>query len=326
MRAVCFRVMGRIVALLSIALNIFLLGMACRRTEPQPGDSPERAVAPPLTESNQTPRTPSLPTNAGAISIRVTDQFHWSRMESTNFSEYIANLRSIGCPPDTIRDLIGAEIDRLFAPRLARLATEAVEHKYWQGHQPLKGVLRRKLDLLQAEKRRLLLTLLGDERTPPSEWLPSTIEELADQAQFAFLHPDKQGLVRGIVQKYERLLHWPERPHATVRSDPETMRQREERRQDLARVLTPEELHEFDLRDSNTAESVRSQFGMLDLTEEQYRQLFALRRAYENEHGPVADYSDPEKVSRRTEARRELERAYQRVIGGADERRADLGG
>src|SRR5262245_55092968 len=33
-------------------------------------------------------------------------EFHWSQIESPDYREYISNLRAIGCPEATIRDII----------------------------------------------------------------------------------------------------------------------------------------------------------------------------------------------------------------------------
>ncbi len=38
--------------------------------------------------------------------------FHWSQVESTNYVDYIANLRRIGCPAATVRDIIRADLDQ----------------------------------------------------------------------------------------------------------------------------------------------------------------------------------------------------------------------
>lgn len=81
------------------------------------------------------------------------------------------------------------------------------------------------------------------------------------------------------------------------------------------RVLTPDEFKELSLRDSNTADSVRNRFGSADITEAEYRKMFDLRKAYEDAQGAVADYSDPEKMRQRSEARRQLEEAYKTAIG-----------
>src|SRR4051794_20722355 len=36
--------------------------------------------------------------------------FHWSQIESDDYSHFIANLRGIGCPEQTLRSIIEAEI------------------------------------------------------------------------------------------------------------------------------------------------------------------------------------------------------------------------
>ena len=45
------------------------------------------------------------------------NQFSWSQLESTNYHAYITNLRRVGCPEQTIRDIITADIDGVYAGR-----------------------------------------------------------------------------------------------------------------------------------------------------------------------------------------------------------------
>jgi len=45
------------------------------------------------------------------------ETFRWSQIESSDYRAYISNLRGIGCPEQTIRDLISADVDSLYAPR-----------------------------------------------------------------------------------------------------------------------------------------------------------------------------------------------------------------
>jgi hypothetical protein len=47
--------------------------------------------------------------------------FQWSQLESTDYRSYIANLRGIGCPEQTIRDIITADVDSVFAKRRDKL-------------------------------------------------------------------------------------------------------------------------------------------------------------------------------------------------------------
>src|SRR4051812_22680940 len=41
--------------------------------------------------------------------------FTWHEVESGDYGTYIANLRTIGCPEQTIRDIIVADVDLLYA-------------------------------------------------------------------------------------------------------------------------------------------------------------------------------------------------------------------
>src|SRR5439155_26600282 len=57
--------------------------------------------------------------------------FSWREVESPDYPTYIANLRDIGCPEQTVRDIIIADVNALFA---RRRATELVtpEQQWWR--------------------------------------------------------------------------------------------------------------------------------------------------------------------------------------------------
>lgn len=64
------------------------------------------------------------PGATGERIVAAPVSFRWSQLESTNYLTYIANLRSIGCPEQTIRDLISAEVDSWFAPLREKVLRE----------------------------------------------------------------------------------------------------------------------------------------------------------------------------------------------------------
>src|SRR5690349_610511 len=43
--------------------------------------------------------------------------FTWHEVESDDYVSYIKNLRAIGCPQQTIRDIIVADVNQLYAHR-----------------------------------------------------------------------------------------------------------------------------------------------------------------------------------------------------------------
>ena len=57
------------------------------------------------------PGTDSQPAPGPQANVRP---FRWNQLESTDYRTYIANLRGIGCPEQTIRDIITADVDGVF--------------------------------------------------------------------------------------------------------------------------------------------------------------------------------------------------------------------
>src|SRR5215472_8944655 len=57
--------------------------------------------------------------------------FSWQEVESPDYPTYVANLRSIGCPEQTIRDIIIADVNGLYARKLATELTTP-EQQWWR--------------------------------------------------------------------------------------------------------------------------------------------------------------------------------------------------
>src|SRR4030095_15688331 len=89
-----------------------------------------------LTRSDLPVPAPATPTEPSGVSVVpevvvVTNQIQWAQLESEDYHEYIARLRSIGCPEPTIRDIIVADLDKLMAPEIQALYNRRKELKYW---------------------------------------------------------------------------------------------------------------------------------------------------------------------------------------------------
>jgi hypothetical protein len=59
-------------------------------------------------------RSESLPAPADRDFSQVVI---WSQLESPDYPTYIANLRRIGCPEQTVREIVAADLDDLYRPR-----------------------------------------------------------------------------------------------------------------------------------------------------------------------------------------------------------------
>lgn len=305
----------RNIIIASLGLNAVLLGAVAFLSVRGPTSPPQET-----TVASEPAIAMSLPSRERAPSVVRVDgeeSFHWSQIESTDFKQYMANLRDIGCPEETIRDLIIAEVNKMFAPRFVALAAETQKFDYWSPRSKNKEAILTQLHGLQREKRALLRELLGIDDDPSAKWANVDLDKLRQEGKYSFLSAEKQAQVRAIMEEYQQQL---EAGRAGQRGpiigdSDQSKRLREQRQQELAQVLTPDEFKELSLRDSNTADSVRNRFGSADITEAEYRKMFDLRKAYEDAQGAVADYSDPEKMRQRSEARRQLEEAYKTALG-----------
>ena len=86
----------------------------------------------------------------------------WQDIESPDFATYVANLRQIGCPEQTIRDILIAEVNALYSrKRAVELVTP--EQQWWRS-QPDANVLRAalaKFREMEAQRRGLLTGCWG---------------------------------------------------------------------------------------------------------------------------------------------------------------------
>ena len=105
-----------------ILTNVVLAGvvvalLAGRRDVPRAATTsgPEVAAAPPAE---------SLASAQPVVIAPRPEPFLWSQLESTDYRTYVANLRAIGCPEQTLRDIVMADVDEaIYAPRREELQT-----------------------------------------------------------------------------------------------------------------------------------------------------------------------------------------------------------
>jgi hypothetical protein len=144
----------------SVVANVILAAMVFRLVRPGPGGAVENSV---------TSRTNIDSTAAPAVSAQIQPQpvrqFQWKQLESSDYRTYIANLRAIGCPRQTIRDIITADVDSLYAPRRQQLAAQVPAGPPLLRANALQ-MLGAKLDALNSEELSVLNALFGAPQNP----------------------------------------------------------------------------------------------------------------------------------------------------------------
>lgn len=89
----------------------------------------------------------------------------------------------------------------------------------------------------------------------------------------------------------------------------------------LAAVLSPAELEEYDLRNSNTGRSMRSELTAFNPTEEEFRALYKLRQPFDEQFGFIYGIPSQEQMRQRGEAQKQLLAQIGSALGA--ERAAD---
>lgn len=88
--------------LLLAVLAVWLCAKFNRQT--QPVEYGRADSAPAISSASNSPQPVQIP-------------FRWSQIESDDYRTYIANLRRIGCPEKTVREIVMADIDDLYEAR-----------------------------------------------------------------------------------------------------------------------------------------------------------------------------------------------------------------
>jgi LysM repeat protein len=251
--------------------------------------------------------------------------FSWREVESRDYPTYIANLRDIGCPEQTIRDIIIADVNALFTQRRATEMVTA-ESQWWRS-EPDPAIVKAAADKarsLEEERRSLLTRLLG------TNWesgdlvnlpRPSHPGVLLDGPILGALSADTKQAVEDVHQRSEERMqaYLEAQIRAGKNPDPaELAKLRQQTRTDLARILTPQQVEEFLLRYSQNAADLRVQFGQLKYfnpTPDEFRTVFRATDQLDQQILALGDSNDPNTVRQKKALEDQRENAIKQALG-----------
>ena len=257
------------------------------------------------------------------------EKFDWQALASPDLRQYVANLRAVECPEETIRDIIQAEVNRQYGPREAALKVRAEDRQPWESVASYdKRSKESKFRQLLVEKRDLLKDLVGVDvpiETPPT-LAGRNIEKF--EAAYKDLPESKRGQVRAIQEKsgasrtISNVAPW---AFWNPKIGTSTEQIKGERRQELAQVLSAQELEDYEQRTSATASALRSRLSGFNPTDEEFRQIFRLTQPLDEEYSLITGTRDPEDkvaAAKRKEAEQQLQEQVRGVLG--DERFVEM--
>ncbi len=240
----------------------------------------------------------------------------WQALESTNYVAYMQNLRGFGCPDETILDIILTDIGRLYARRRAQLRAQAPPPKFWETGDPaghgaaLPPEVRRQLRELDQDQEVLVRELLGVNFR--AELAKYWSEDEPATLNLGFLPSAKQQSVQSLHDKYAALeegIYGRANGLFLDEDQAELQRLQKQREADLAQVLGPQELEEYQLRNSETAQNLRVQLAGFQPSEEEFRKIFQLQKTFDDNFGQAFDVTDETALALRGRAQSEASEA-----------------
>jgi hypothetical protein len=245
--------------------------------------------------------------------------FSWSQLESPDYETYIENLREIDCPEATIRDIILADVNQLYA-RKQEEVLETTDQQWWRSDADadLNRTIGDRLDALEEERRELLTHLLGADwdkdyltMREPREAVPLTGPVLGDLTE-----ETRQQVQRIHAEGRRRLYAYLESAEAGGQpvNQAELARIRQQTRKQLAQLLSPQELEAYLLRYSHNAQQLRAELRGFHATPEEFRNIFRVRDPIDMEIQLQYSGEDPASVERRKALLAQRDTAVRNVL------------
>lgn len=273
---------------LSVAANaalIFKLNSPASSLSAPATPAKDGVVAPSLdTEAASHVTTASTPGGKDAIAPSAIKNkingVDWAELSAGgDLRTLVARMRAAGFPGIVVHGAVWAELEKQFGPRRQALIGPDT-YAYWKNISPYgdpKSFAAWRS--LQHEQDKMMEDLLGPDAVRKNTFLNAPVFN-----PYGNLSDSKAAQVKQIEQDYQDL-------EAQTRAEAQGIMLNEDRlklayieeqkRQDLAKVLTPEEMQDYLLRRSPTAMQMRYQLAAFQPTEDEFRALYPLQAAFD---------------------------------------------
>ncbi len=232
-------------------------------------------------------------------------QLDWRSLESADYRLFIYNLREAHCPEETIKDIVIADVGKMFGKKFreqAALLSQQRVRRYWKKPGPDEEKVEAAINLLRRqmakEQRDLIRELLGTdlamERSRASlEWHDNGAPELRQ-----FLPEAKAAEVAALREKHRIAMErFRDSTGSKDWTEEETRKWKylmAEQEAELAGMLTDKERAQYDLWFSETASNLRQELSEFEPSEKEFLSLHALKKSFEK-----ASIESPGAVSRK---------------------------
>ncbi len=260
----------------SLVGNAALAFVLLRRHE-APNSSPPSATS--VAAVSAVPTSPASPTVASVPSGTFAE------LATGDINATVARLRADGVSPRMLRAIVSGLIAQRFADRHQALVDAILAKPWWQGESyeayqdPKITAMRRQL---ARDEHNALYELLGPEE-PETEF-----DRAWSERRYGGISAAKQESIRQINGDYDDLMaEVRERAHGIILPEDRAKLAylEQQKRADVAKLLSPDELATLDLHSSPTANNLRKTLNDFDPTEDEFRALFKIQQGIDTQFG-----------------------------------------
>ncbi len=299
----------------SLVANVALIVSSRRSASPATNSAmaPVGAGAASTAVPGQPPSSAANNPSGGAANATAVASMAWHGASSDQeLHRVVAGLRAAGYPASIIRAVINQLLNERFASRQPNAG-----QPFWKRAVPTPETLAAQT-ALNNERRALFETLLGPDARPSA-----LLDADARERRYGAMSADKIDAIAKIERDYQEMSaeSWAKR-RGNAMTSMDTMMQsqqlmEQEKLTDLAGVLTPEELAQFEMRNSTAAQKLFNNLRNVEITEAEYARLYQAQKAFEAAN-PMRSTMDQAAYLQRVTAQMALNEEAKAVLG--DER------
>ncbi len=213
--------------------------------------------------------------------------FNWAAVETTDYKEYAKRLRALGFPNELVREIIVADVNKLYEPREQALTKKLVPYDAPMSQRQSSDISpddwQRVRDLwaLRVEKQRLLESILGE--YVPREVLRTLISRNYEAYDYALsqLPPEKREPVQWAQETEIYTEGYNKVTIADHAAELESFkRTRAERDEAILQALTPEEFERYEMNTTPAGTELARRVIGMQPSDQEFDTMF--RIAYTN--------------------------------------------
>lgn len=279
-------------AIVSVAANFVLVGLLLAGRSS--ADPSRVAASAPATAR----RGPVVGTSLGAET--------WQGLDTPEMSVLRQQLQSAGFPPHVVRAILAARLQETFAPRFKALRPDSASTPFWKTA-TVDPRIRQAEFALYREQQKMLRDLLGSDAEQPEM-------SIYNHKRYETVPPGKLQDVKDALQQFEdrrQEIYSSTLNFASGEQQKRVQEAEKEYQATLASLLTPAELEEFNLRNSDAARSLRYELAAFDATEQEFRSIYKLRSSLE----PYMPNMSQEEMQRRMTAENQVRDQIKALLG-----------